>query len=84
MRLKPINTLSDGRQLFAFWANNRGRGNNNSTLQVAGPDGQRGDYSRNSTGVQREARTSSWRGNVNLSRAVCRELGISKTDIVEH
>ena len=34
MRLKQINKLNNGKLLFAYWANNRGRGDNNCTLVV--------------------------------------------------
>ncbi len=40
----------------------------------------RAEYSRNQTDVIATTRTSSWKGDVNLSRAVCSPLGIDQPD----
>jgi hypothetical protein len=76
MRLSKITELKNGNRLFAFWANNRGRGDNNCTLQVVEPGTNRPVLSRLTTNVISETRTSSWRGDVNLSRNIQRKLGI--------
>lgn len=88
MRLSRSNNLTDNRLLFAYWANNKGRGNSNCTLIVVPAGTER-------TGVSKPLccaidsgeidgvwlRTSSWEGNVNVSHDVCRRLGIKKSDI---
>ena len=76
MKLKPINTLSDGKQLFAWWANNKGRGSDNCTLAVVSKDTPRSARSKDQCEVITMVRTSSWNGNVNLSKRVRKELGI--------
>jgi len=82
MRLKKINKLKNGNLLFAFWANNRGRGNDNCTLQVVSPETERNFCSRLTKNVLNQTRTLSWRGDVNLSKAICHELSIEKCDIL--
>ena len=77
MRLNTETTLSDGRKLCAWWANNRGRGSNNCTLAVVPAATERAAYSRQQSGVIASTTTSSWRGNVNLSRAGRETLGIA-------
>ena len=81
MKLNKITALKNGNQLFAYWANNRGRGSNNCTLLVVPSNEPRPNFSRDVKNVIAETRTSSWRGLVNLSVAVCNELGISKQDL---
>ena len=70
MRLNKETTLSDGRKLCAWWANNSGRGSNNCTLVVVPGTTERAAYSRQQSDVIARTTTSSWRGDVNLSRAV--------------
>jgi hypothetical protein len=82
MKINKINKLRDGRQLFAFWANNRGRGQNNCTLQIVPETAERPVMSKMTRGVISSTQTSSWNGNVNISCRVCEKLGISKDDIV--
>ena len=77
MRLNAETTLSDGRKLCAWWANNAGRGRNNCTLAVVPGATERAAYSRQQADVMATTRTSSWRGDVNLSRAVRETLGIA-------
>ena len=81
MKLNKITTLKNGNQLFAYWANNRGRGSNNCTLLVFPTGEQRPNFSRDVKNVIAQTKTSSWRGQVNLSNAVCNQLGISKQDL---
>lgn len=81
MRLNKVNKLSNGQFLFAHWANNRGRGRNNCTLTIALHENDRHALSSKITNVIRQVRTSSWEGDVNVSQAVLRELGIKKGDI---
>lgn len=77
MRLTNETTLSDGRKLCAWWANNRGRGRNNCTLAVVPGTAERAACSRHQADVIASTTTSSWRGDVNLSRAVRETLGIA-------
>jgi hypothetical protein len=81
MFLNKTQGLSDGRKLLAWWANNRGRGSNNCTLAIVAAGVDRSDLSAKQTQVQSKTRTSSWRGDVNLSKRVLAELGITKSDI---
>jgi hypothetical protein len=87
MRLNKINKLSDGRQLFAYWANNAGRGDDNCTLVVVPAGTNRTPTSKplcsgNFYSTEKNwMRTSSWKGNVNLSHAICKFLGFKKSDI---
>jgi len=76
MKIEKQQTLENGNQLFAFFANNKGRGEDNCTLMVVAPGHPRADYTRNQTGVISETRTSSWRGKVNFSKKVQRRLGL--------
>ena len=80
MHLNPETQLVDGRKLLAWWANNAGRGTDNCTLAVVPATTPRAAYSRNQTDVIATTRTSSWKGDVNLSRAVCSRLGIDQPD----
>jgi len=82
MRLNKINKLSNGNQIFAYWANNRGRGSNNCTLQIVPAGVTRPRYSRMTKNVFAETTTSSWRGSVNLSKLLCEKLGITKEQII--
>ena len=85
MRLNKINTIDDGtkRVLFAFWANNRGRGRDNCTLVVVPEGTERPINSKNliESELYKYVQVSSWRGNVNLSEKTCNYLEIKKTDI---
>jgi hypothetical protein len=81
MKLNKITALKNGNRLFAYWANNRGRGRSNCTLLVVPADEQRNKLSRTVKNVIAETRTSSWRGLVNMSKAVCNRLGIEKQDL---
>ncbi len=78
MYLQPSTTLNDGRKLLAWWANNKGRGRDNCTLAVVPGSTSRAATSRRQADIETTTRTSSWGGDVNLSRAVCEELGIVK------
>ncbi len=83
MRLNHTNTLPGNKWLFAYWANNRGRGRNNCTLLVVPANSERPAYSRDVIGCYAKTRTSSWTGDVNVSKFVLAKLGIAqKTDII--
>ena len=79
MRLKPITILENGNQLMAWWANNRGRGSDNCSLAVVKCGIERAGNAASQTDVIATTRTSSWRGDVNLSRAVCEQLGLNES-----
>ena len=81
MKLNKITAMKNGNQLFAYWANNRGRGSDNCTLLVVPSNEQRLNFSRDVKNIISKTRTSSWRGLVNLSVAVCNQLGITKQDL---
>lgn len=82
MKLNKITNLKNGNKLFAYWANNCGRGSDNCTLLVVPANEPRPNFSRDVKNVIAKTRTSSWKGNVNLSVAVCKLLGITKNDLV--
>lgn len=81
MELNKITALINGNQLFAYWANNRGRGSNNCTLLIVPAGVKRTFFSRDVKNVIAKTRTSSWRGLVNMSKSVCNQLGITKNDL---
>ena len=81
MMLKQINKLTTGQYLSAHWANNKGRGRNNCTLSIIAQPTDRGAYVRDTIAIT-QTRTSSWNGNVNLSKRICTKLGIEKTQII--
>ena len=60
-----------GVTLRLWQANNAGRGDNNVTVVVV-PDGEDSE----TCSRERSHLTSGWRGQVNLSRALCRALDI--------
>jgi hypothetical protein len=66
--------LSDGTFLHFWYANNRGRGDNNCTI-IRSTD-PRASLSAKQTGIIATALTSSWRGQVNFSKEVQRTLGL--------
>jgi hypothetical protein len=78
MRLKKETPLKNGNKLLAYWANNRGRGNDNCTLIVVRGDYMRPAYTRMIADADTIARcrVSSWAGDVNLSRKIQSFLGI--------
>ena len=81
-QIEKSNTLKNGNLLFAFFANNAGRGSDNCTLMVVKSGTKRGYNTRSQKNVISECRTSAWRGNVNFSKNVAANLGISKSDVV--
>ena len=77
MRLAKITELKNGLKLLAYWANNRGRGRDNCSLFVVDGADPRPATAKQAMKIAYAAtRTSSWAGNVNLSRRVKSELGI--------
>jgi hypothetical protein len=76
MRLEKETILKNGKKLLAYWANNAGRGNNNCTLIVVDAAVERPTFSANVTEYYAATKTSSWKGNVNLSKRVQSKLGI--------
>ena len=75
MRLQKETMLKNGKKLLAYWANNAGRGTDNCTLCVVDGSDARPALSKNVECYAR-TQTSSWAGNVNLSKRVQRILGI--------
>ena len=75
--------LKNGKKLIAYWANNRGRGRNNCTLYVVEKGTKRAGNCKLQNKIDYFTRysTSSWRGNVNLSRRICKKLEINVTDL---
>jgi hypothetical protein len=76
MRLEKETMLKNGKKLLAYWANNRGRGTNNCTLIVVDAGDERPSMSRDVIECYAVTCTSSWAGNVNLSKRVQIKLGI--------
>lgn len=71
--IKTIELLN-GEYLHFWYANNAGRGSNNCTIiRSTAP---RAPTSKAQTNVLAKTTTSAWRGQVNLSDRVERELGI--------
>jgi len=83
MRLRKETALTDGRKLLAYWANNAGRGTDNCTLIVVDGNFSRPARSAMVLGSDRYAteRTSSWSGDVNMSKSVIARLGITKQQL---
>ena len=81
MRINPETKLADGRKLLAWWANNRGRGSDNCSLAIVDGDDKRETHAAKQNAYA-HTRTSSWAGDVNLSTAVLKRLGISKNQII--
>jgi hypothetical protein len=84
MRIQSESLLkSGGKKLIAYWANNRGRGDNNCTLFVVSSDTmRRGDVAhQKKMPYLAYSQTSSWAGNVNISKRICQKLGIEQKDI---
>lgn len=79
--IKKSNTLKNGNLLYAFFANNAGRGSDNCTLMVVEKGTKRGYNTKAQKNVISKCRTSSWKGNVNFSNVVAENLGILKSDI---
>lgn len=66
--------LNDGSFLHFWYANNKGRGNNNCTIiRSTAP---RAGVSAKQSNIISSTRTSSWRGSVNFSADVRSKLGI--------
>ena len=81
MRIGRETKLKNGKKLLAWCANNRGRGRDNCTLKVVDAADVRLPKSRNQECYE-TTRTSSWMGDVNLSRRVLKRLGIMKGDLI--
>lgn len=69
--------LPNGQFLHFWYANNKGRGNNNCTIIRSTK--LRSSVSAKQGGFIAQARTSSWRGNVNFSKSVQEKLGLTQT-----
>ena len=86
MRLKTESILSDARVLMTFFANNKGRGKNNCTLIITEPGitkPRRGCHISEISwaNIDKITKTSAWRGDINISERVCKDLGITKKEI---
>ncbi len=78
MRLAKENLLDNGQKLFVWFANNKGRGSNNCTLAVVDWEEKRAVRVAGQKGFNAMTTTSAWNGNINLSKQICNELGITK------
>ena len=67
--------IGNGEYLHFWYANNKGRGDNNCTI-IRSRTSVRAALSRNQDEVIASTLTSSWAGNVNFSAAVRRYLGL--------
>ena len=82
MYLKNTVPLADDRVLYAYWANNKGRGRNNCTLIVCPKSQPRTPFSSGIKNYDSKTRTSSWQGDVNLSQRILGELNLKKEDLI--
>ena len=71
--IKTLN-LDNGQFLHFWYANNKGRGDNNCT--IVRTTAARSTTSAKQTYVISKTQTSAWAGNVNFSKSVRDELGI--------
>jgi len=80
MHIDKITVLVDGTQLFAYWANNKGRSKDNVTLVHVKAGVERPSRSRDisPSSILHQTRTGAWGSDVNMSSAVCLALGINK------
>ena len=67
--------IEDGTYLYFWYANNRGRGDNNVTI-IRSKSPIRAALSRTQNGIVATTLTSGWRGHVNFSKAVRGYLGL--------
>jgi hypothetical protein len=67
--------LENGEYLHFWYANNAGNGDSNCTI-VRSSVAERAPMSAKQSGIIRKTYTSSWRGNVNFSAKVQKELGL--------
>jgi len=82
MYLRNTVQLRDGRVLYVYWANNKGRGRNNCTLIVCPKSQPRTPFSDGIKTYDAKTQTASWLSNVNLSKRVLSELGLQEEDLV--
>ncbi len=82
MRIKSETKLTGGKKLLAWWANNKGRGRNNCTLAVVDDADIRQSHSLKQKNGYAYVQTSSWNGNVNLSKKILEKLGLTKNDFI--
>lgn len=84
MHLKTIEQLNNGKQLFIFYANDKGRGKNNCTIQLVDKNQKRKLTAKDTTIVLKEVYTSSWKGDINFSKNVQKLLGIRDIDLMRY
>lgn len=70
--------LTDNTYLHFFYANNKGRGNNNCTIIHSSNPSRMGESRNqiNDAGQMSYTYTSSWHGHVNFSKRVQSSLGV--------
>ena len=77
MKLKSSQELADGRVMFMWSANNRGRGkDDNITLAIVAKGTCRAEKPSKQQGIIACCQTGGWRGDINLSSRVKSSLGI--------
>jgi len=73
--------LKNGNYLHFWYANNKGRGSDNCTI-VKSSDENRAIFSKLQQDAIEMTRTSSWKGKVNFSSYVQKELNINENDLI--
>jgi len=71
----PKTVKIDDGYLHFWYANNKGRGDDNCTI-IFSDNPERASMSRNQKDIIAKTRTSSWNGHVNFSKRVRAFLGI--------
>jgi hypothetical protein len=81
MHLQKTEKLKNGNQLFVFFSNDKGRGKNNCTIQLVGPGEKRKLVAKMTKNILSEVYTTSWKGDINFSKDVQKQLGIAVDDL---
>jgi hypothetical protein len=75
--------IGKGRKMVWYFANNKGRGDSNCTIFIVDEATERQGCVKEQKRFEffASTRTSSWAGNINLSKRVKANLGIADVDI---
>lgn len=84
MHLKKVEELKNGKQLFIFFSNDKGRGKNNCTIQKVWSGEKRKLTAKQTVNVISEAYTTSWKGDVNFSKRIQKILDVKPSDLVRY
>jgi len=84
MHLKKVEKLKNGKQLFVFFSNDKGRGKNNCTIQLVEGTEKRKLTAKLTKEVLKEVYTTSWKGDINFSKRIQKILGVKVSDLVRY